>query len=184
MKYLSIALCLAMSMASGGVAAADEPAIVGAARAGDLASIQSLLAAGTPADTPDENRCTALNWAAYEGHLAIATALIEKGATIDSRCNKAGWTPLMNAAAKGHLEIAALLLDHGADINARSRDGGFTPLMYAARMTKKDVLVLLLDRGAAIDVLSDENRTALDFAEDADIATTLRARGTVAGVRR
>jgi ankyrin repeat protein len=53
--------------------------------------------------------------------------------------------------------------------------------MYAARMVRKEVMTLLLDRGAPINEVSDEKRTALDFAEDAEISAVLAAHGAVAG---
>lgn len=181
MRGLGFAIVCLACAAAGPARAAEDPPLIAAAKAGDVATVNTLLKAGVAADTPDESKCTALNWAAYDGYRNVAEALISAGAKIDQRCDRASWTPLMNAAAMGHLEVAALLLDKGADINARSTDGGYTPLMYAARKKMRYVVTLLLDRGARINDAADDKRTALDLAEDAGIIAELTAHGAHAG---
>jgi TPR repeat protein len=171
------------------VAAVATPAVpdsplIAAAKSGAVAALAKILAAGVAVDTPDAENLTALNWAAYNGHLPAVKFLIEHGAKIDPQMNKSGWTPLMNASAQGFPKVAALLLEHGADVNARSHDGGYTPLMYAARKGKKAVLLLLLQNNARVNDLSDDKRTALDFAatqSDKSIGETLVAHGGTHG---
>lgn len=161
-----------------GAFAADPPLIV-AAKNGDTATVNRLLVSGGNPDTPDEYKLTALNWAAYSGHLAAAQALVEHRATVDAHGNAHGWTPLMNAAGMGHPDVAAYLVAHGADVNMTTPQG-LTPLMYAAANGHDDVVVLLLDHGAAIDAADGENETAFAKAKEGKqdkTASLLLARG-------
>ncbi len=164
-------------------AAADSP-LIAAAKAGKVAAVTKLLATGVAVDAPDAENLTALNWAAYTGHLPVVKLLVERGAKVDTQTNKSGWTPLMNASAQGFPKVAIFLIEHGADVNARSKDGGYTPLMYAARKGKKAILLLLLDHTARVNDASDDKRTALDFADtqnDKSIGVALIAHGAKHG---
>jgi len=42
--------------------------------------------------------------------------------------------------------------------------GGFTPLMSAAAMGAKEIISLLLEKGADKNLISDDGRTASEFA--------------------
>jgi len=55
-------------------------ALIGAAKQGDLASVQALLAGGADPDAYDRVNNTALIFAAFKGHLEIARLLLEHGA--------------------------------------------------------------------------------------------------------
>jgi len=192
MRALTIAALTAFSLTTVMVQAVeptanDDPPLIVATKAGDLAQVNALLNAGTYVDTPDAEKRTALNWAAYLGGLEIARTLIAHHAQVDIHANPNGWTPLMNAAASGFADVGALLIEQGADINAHSSDGGYTPLMYAARKTKKYVVALLLDHRARVNDLDSISRTALDFADlqtDTSINALLIAHGGVRGSHR
>jgi ankyrin repeat protein len=69
---------------------------------------------------------TALLYAAREGHIETARALIEGGTDVNlASADKL--TPMVMAIANGHLDLAKLLLDRGADPN-RAADSGLTAL--------------------------------------------------------
>jgi ankyrin repeat protein len=108
---------------------------------------------------------TALHFAARQGAMRTARALVEGGADVDAAApDKA--TPLLIAAINGQLDLAKYLVDHGANPNARS-DAGMTAL-YAAinlewaprmfypqpraqlqqQLSYLDFMKALLDRGA------------------------------------
>ncbi len=73
---------------------------------------------------------TALLFAARDGHLEAARALIEAGADVNQPSAGDGSTPIVMATANGHFDLAKFFLDYGADPNL-ANNIGLTPL-YAA----------------------------------------------------
>ncbi len=98
-------------------APADDPgeALREAARQGDLARVDALLAAGVPVDAAARHGQTALYYAAERGHLEVVRRLVERGADVNATERFFGWAPLVMALQNGHLEIARFLLGKGAD---------------------------------------------------------------------
>ena len=86
-----------------------------AARAGDLAQVDRLLAGGAPVDAPGRYGQTPLYYAAEKGHLAVVRRLVERGADVNAEETFFGSSPLGMALQGGHSEIALLLLGKGAD---------------------------------------------------------------------
>jgi ankyrin repeat protein len=72
---------------------------------------------------------TALVFAAREGDIESAKALLDGGATID-QTTEYGWTPLLTAINNRNYALAAMLVERGADVN-RANKGGWTPLYLA-----------------------------------------------------
>ncbi len=72
---------------------------------------------------------TALIFAAREGDLESARALLEAGANVNQQTTY-GWTPLLTAVNNRNYRLAALLIEHGADVNLPNA-GGWTPLYLA-----------------------------------------------------
>ena len=108
---------------------------------------------------------TALLFAARDGQLAAARALVESGADIDQVAGGDGSSPMVIAIANGHYTLANLLLDAGADPNLANIDGlaptyatinmRFAPVSWAPnpRTDQEEVdavqlLAALLDAGA------------------------------------
>lgn len=114
---------------------------------GDVRKVEKLLKAGrAPEGKPwdlDETGFmgfTALHWACRKKHLAIATLLVEAGASVDAKLvaapaggnAKAGLrTPLMIAAKAGQDKIVELLLAHNADPTLRAGDRVSAPIDFA-----------------------------------------------------
>ena len=69
----------------------------------------------------------ALHFAARQGAMATAEALIKGGANINQRGAGDKTTPILVAAINGHFDLVNYLLDSGADPNLPS-EGGVTPL--------------------------------------------------------
>jgi ankyrin repeat protein len=70
---------------------------------------------------------TPLLYAARQGNIAAATALLDGGAKINEVSGAEHTTPLVLAIANGHLDLAKVLVEHGADVNL-ANDQGVTPL--------------------------------------------------------
>jgi hypothetical protein len=87
-----------------------------------------------------------LQSAAQSGDVAETTALLDKGASIDSR-DAQGRTPLMVAIAQGRLDVVRLLLQRGANPNLAD-NAGKTPLQQATDRNLQDIAALLRDSGA------------------------------------
>ncbi len=134
-------------------AAADDPPLVAAARAGDMAAVRHLLAAGVDVDTPAVDGATALHWAAHRDMVELVRLLIDAGADV-SATNRYGVRPIALAATNGSAAVLRQLLDAGADPNA-SMPGGETALMTAARAGPPDAVRVLLRAGADPDARDD-----------------------------
>jgi len=72
---------------------------------------------------------TALVFAAREGDIESAKALLDGGAKID-QTTEYGWTPLLTAINNRNYALAAMLIERGADVNLANK-GGWTPLYLA-----------------------------------------------------
>ncbi|XP_034714867.1 ankyrin repeat domain-containing protein 49 isoform X1 [Etheostoma cragini] len=81
----------------------------------------------------DEDGYTPLHRAAYNGHVAVISALIAAGSKVNPRTID-GWTPLHSACRWSRVTVASFLLHHGAELNAQT-NGGLTPLHLAASNT-------------------------------------------------
>jgi ankyrin repeat protein len=72
---------------------------------------------------------TALVFAAREGDLESARALLDAGADAN-QTTEYGWTPLLTAIHNRNYALARLLVEWGADVNLPNK-GGWTPLYLA-----------------------------------------------------
>ncbi len=140
-----------------------DPVLVVAARAGNRATVDVLLAARANVNQRNRFGDTAIMVAALNGYLDIVRTLRSKGAELDSP----GWTPLIYAATGGHDDIVRYLLAEGANINAASPNGT-TALMMAVRESRLDTVDLLLSRGADVNHRNENGATALAWAEKND----------------
>jgi len=109
---------------------------------------------------------TPLLFAAREGHIDTAKALLDAGVDVNQAKIGDNTTPLVEAVINGNFDLAKFLLDRGADPN-RSAINGITPL-YAAiniewspraggakrrnykhqQLSYIDMMTVLLDKGA------------------------------------
>jgi ankyrin repeat protein len=93
-----------------------------AARRGDAALVNLLLANSVDVNRLNHEGTSALHYAVRAGKNEIAALLIANGAEVDIK-DFEDYTPLHNAAWNGHLETVELLVSNGADINLASYDG-------------------------------------------------------------
>lgn len=137
-------------------------ALAMAAGAGNLAGVESLLAAGADADHQNERGTTALIYAANLGHTEVVDALLASGADPAIR-NAGGNTALLAAAAAGRLDAVRVLLAHGAAPDV-STEHGTTPLLWASQEGFADVVRVLVEAGASVDAQDGDGDTGLIVA--------------------
>ena len=73
--------------------------------------------------TTDMGGMTALLFAARDGHLDAARALLEGGADINQASASEQTSPLVMAIMNGHYDLAKMLVDYGADPNLSNHQG-------------------------------------------------------------
>lgn len=162
--FLSTGVLMALPPAAPQETVQAEPPIVSAAKAGDVAKIQTLLASGAKADTRDSYGVTPLMGAAAYGHLEAVKLLLANKADANAFSN-GGYGPLQYASRTGHLDIVKLLVESKANVNAESKEApGETPLYNASRGGHPDIAVYLLDRGATVNVADKEFKSPLFWA--------------------
>ncbi|NTV10949.1 MAG: hypothetical protein HGA47_09280 [Zoogloea sp.] len=113
------------------IANASTP-LMHAARQGNLAMAEALLAQGVALDAVNADGNNALWLACFNGDVELVRCLAAAGVPID-RQNDNGATCLMYAASAGKAEVAAALLAGGADASLRSADD-FSALDMAATL--------------------------------------------------
>lgn len=123
------------------IAESEPPPPIAATLEGDVATVQSLLDAGTDSNLIYHTN-TALTYSARDGHTDIARALIDAGADVNW-IDGEGVTPLILAAFKGHVELAELRLAHDADTTVVDQ-WGRTALDYALRRREEDEIAQLI----------------------------------------
>ena len=124
-----------------------------AARSGDVAQVQTLLADGADVEVRDASGNSALHYAAAFGYTEMAQTLVAAGADVDAR-GRIDNTPLHLAAQEGHSDVATLLIDNGADLSATNEFGG-TAGTFASGWGHFDI---------AQQVAHDSNRPSVWFA--------------------
>ena len=101
----------------------DFTPLADAARAGDVATIRSLIAHGAdPNEAAGQNNWSPLLHAIHTGQIRSVEALLDGGADIN-RLSGDGVTPLMMAAGYGYTDIVQLLLKRGANPRIAGPDG-------------------------------------------------------------
>jgi cytochrome c len=121
-----------------------------AARRGDLAAVERLLATGAPVDAPDGGGATPLYLAASEGHAAVVARLLAAGGNprrqVPGPFGSIG-TALHAAARSGQLGVVRALLEAGVDPNLPD-DGVGPPLHVAVSRGQTAAADLLRSFGA------------------------------------
>jgi Ankyrin repeats (3 copies) len=82
--------------------------LIEAVKAGNLATVEALLAAGADIHQQDEQGWTPLNWAAGKGEVALVESLLKHGADVFT-VGRDQRTPYMIALAAARVEVAKLL---------------------------------------------------------------------------
>ena len=93
-----------------------------AAAAGDLSSVDLLLAAGLPCDEVDDDGRTPLHEAVANEHVHVAQLLLSRGAVLEAA---SGESPLMVAAKNGDAAMLSALRDAGAQMDEETAHAAF-----------------------------------------------------------
>jgi ankyrin repeat protein len=155
--------------------ASGDPVLLIAARAGNAATVDVLLAGRARVDARNRFGDTAVMVAALNGRLDIVKKIVERGAEL----NPSGWTPLIYAATGGHDDVVRYLLREGAKIDAQSPNGT-TALMMAVREGRFTTAELLIASGADVNRRNQDGASALDWAKrsgDKELVAKLRRAG-------
>jgi ankyrin repeat protein len=161
-RLLGLFLSFTVLLVSIGRGAGDSP-VTKAVKAGDLAAVRKLIAAGADVNSASGDGSSPLLWAVHRSDLDMAQVLIKAGARPDI-ANRYGVTPLLEASRTGDVEMIELLLKAGADPK-HAHPEGETPLMAAARSGSVDAVRLLLEHGADVNATDKfQHETALMWA--------------------
>ena len=94
------------------------------------------------------DNATPLHLASQNGHVKVASKLIESGADVMSQNNN-GETPLHLALYEDQLDVARMLIERGADVTAQKEDGE-TQLHLASQWGQVNVARMLIEHGADV----------------------------------
>jgi ankyrin repeat protein len=112
--------------------------LFGMARDGATEQLIAYVDAGVDANLTNQSGDSLVMLAAYHGHVAAVTGLLERGAD-PNRPNDRGQTPLAGAVFKGEPEVVAALVAGGADPEA-----GQPSALASAQMFERPDLIALL----------------------------------------
>ena len=168
-----------IAVAASAARAADDPALVRAARVGDAAAVAALLKQKTDVNAAAIDGTTALHWAVRGDDTDTVDALIRAGAQVKT-ASRHGVTPLYLAADHGNATMIRRLLAAGADANGTDITGE-TVLMAAVRSGSADAVRAVLDAGAQVNTAEPQvGHTALMWSVREDrpaLVSLLLARG-------
>lgn len=130
---------------------------------GDIAVIDSCLAAGVDVNIRDVNDIPAIIVAANTGNVAAVKKLLEKGADVNARSSMYyNSTALMEIAANEDVTMATYLIENGANVHLVDSFGD--PAMnWAAYYGHVSFVDLLVKNGASWEIESEQG-TAIEVA--------------------
>lgn len=164
-RFLSVAFFLLATSST--YACEDETSerlLIQSVRAGDLDTIEALIADGVDINAAPKSGGyygeTALHVAAFRKHVDVLRLLIDSGANVDA-ADESGLTALHHSALHGPIEAVRALIAAGADLDADRQiiGGGIprgTPLLGAAWKGNIEIVRALIDAGADLNGVRSE----------------------------
>jgi ankyrin repeat protein len=141
----------------------DQKKLIAAARGGDVAVIEELIAQGFDVDCELKYGATALMLAAARGQEEVVRLLLASGAKVNRR-NRFGASPLLEASEKSHVGVVKQLVDAGAEINLPHNNGN-TAIFAATVRRDRKMIKALLELGADPEVMNFDGWSAKRWAE-------------------
>jgi ankyrin repeat protein len=155
-------LCLSV-LAVDAFTAANDPRLIQAVKARDIAAVRALLKARVDVNTRQGDGATALHWAVHYDELEIAELLLRAGARVNT-ANDLGVSPLYLACTNRNAAMVDKLLNAEGDPNAKLLNGE-TVLMNCARTGNAAAVKALIATGANVNAKEPEHdQTALMWA--------------------
>lgn len=145
-------------------AATPEDLLREAARSGNLAGVKAQADTGVSVDASDPQGRTALQLAAFDGHVDTVAWLIAEKADVNHR-DELGRTALMYASTGDNLSTVEALLAAGAEVNLVDQAERFTALMFAAAEGQNAIVSRLMESQADPSMADADGETALNFAQ-------------------
>ena len=122
--------------------------------------VDQLLKKGSVPDKGQGMFGTALQVAAYNGHLGVAQQLLSAGADPNKTCGMF-YTPLKAAAAGGHADMVKLLIQHDADPNVFTDTSG-TALLEATKNRCPGIIKILIeDAEADVNIIGSRKAASI-----------------------
>ncbi len=103
-----------------------------------------------PNDPPCWHRSDPMWWAACQGHVPLARALLESGCDVNKKVGSTSTTALVYAVGAGYPAVVKILIEAGADVNVV--DGTGTALCEAAYKGFTVIVAMLLKAGADVNL--------------------------------
>jgi ankyrin repeat protein len=152
-----------------------------AARAGQVAVMEVLLAAKADVNSRGSTKQTPLFGAANEGRIEAVNLLLGAGAAIDAADEK-GRTALIYILSSKHDDIMKLLIEKGTNVNAKDTDGD-SALDLAVSFGKYELADLLRAKGATGQIGSHEIFQAAGAGDMARLQLLLKADPQLANLK-
>lgn len=140
-------------------------ALMNAINKNNISLVEQLIQNGADVDELDQNQDSPLVISAYKGYNQIVKLLLDAGADVHAVDPGMKATALHAAAYAGRTEAAKLLIDYHIDINKQGPYNGYTALHDAVWQNNSEIASLILEAGADLNLLSNDGKSALDFAK-------------------
>ncbi len=148
-------------------------ALMNAINKNNISLVGQLIQNGADVDELDQNQDSPLVIAAYKGYDQIVKLLLEAGADVRAVDPGMKATALHAAAYAGRTEAAKLLIKYHIDINKQGPYNGYTALHDAIWQNNIEIVKLLLNANADLNLLSNNGKSALDFAKSKNRKETI-----------